>query len=154
MNNSVNATDKVKQDLGYKEDKSVMFISFEEYCRDFKMTTISAASTTDAGARSVVNCHFEEDPYLNTTQPVFFRLNLERDIDLTTETLAIMINQNMEKRLQTYRLDGHEEKYEPAAFSMFLINIATNEILLANKEIHESFTPTLQPRQSTLLASE
>ena len=63
-----------------------------------------------------------------------------------------MVNQNC-SRLPTYRLDGHKQKFEPAAFSIFLISIATGALVQTHK-ISDLFTPTLQPRDSKLTADK
>mmetsp|Transcript_25492 Transcript_25492/g.31850 ORF Transcript_25492/g.31850 Transcript_25492/m.31850 type:complete len:132 (+) Transcript_25492:921-1316(+) len=117
--------------------------------REFKRTSIAAEFVPEPSAHATLPFSFSDDPKLGTTQPAFIRMFLERDINLRKETLSITVHQQGE-RLRTYRLAGHQQKFEPAAFSIMLISDA-GELIFANKAL-ENFAPTLQPRDRTLRA--
>ena len=62
---------------------------------------------------------FRPDAALQTTRPAFFRFFLERDIDLSQETLTISVHQQGD-RLANYRLQT--AKFEPATYSIVLMS--------------------------------
>ena len=118
---SDNWTEELRDQLGGASDGSIIFLPFEDYVREFGRTCISAEHSNEPKAHATVPYTFDYEPSLDTSQPAFFRLTLERDIDTKKETFAITVQQQMD-RLATYRLEGHPNRFDPARFSIFLFS--------------------------------
>ena len=94
---SENWTEELRDQLGGATDGSVIFIPFEDYAQEFSRTCISAQHFNEPKVHSTVPYSFEIDPNLETSQPAFFRLTLERDVDTKKDTFAISVQQQMDR---------------------------------------------------------
>lgn len=147
-------TEELRGQLGYikgsAEQKAVFFIRFEDYVEQFKRTCIAAHFVREPQAHSRVKHSFKYDKSLGTTKPAFFRLFLDRELDLAQETFSISVHQQG-ARLATYKQQGNPNRYQPASFSIMLFT-ADGKLIDSCRGV-DTFTPTLQPKRGVLEAS-
>lgn len=89
-------TPDLRKRLGYTSSRGqedIFFMPFEEYIEIYKRTSIiSEPAAGQLQAHSQVKCTFTRERTSDTTKPAFFRFFLERDIDLSQETLTVSVH--------------------------------------------------------------
>ena len=68
-------------------------MAFEDYIELYKRTSIAVEQVYDnPKAHAKVRCTLVHDKNIGSTKPAFFKFFLERDIDLSKETLTISVH--------------------------------------------------------------
>ena len=68
-------------------------MAFEDYIEQFKRTNVAIEHVYDnPKAHAKVQCAFVHEKSIGSTKPAFFKFFLERDIDLSKETLTISVH--------------------------------------------------------------
>ena len=89
-------TPELRQRFSYQQgntSNSFFFMPFEAYIEQYKRTSVAVEQVLEPLAHARVQHSFSVDKSLGSSKPAFFRFHLERDIDLSRETLTISVHQ-------------------------------------------------------------
>ena len=68
-------------------------MAFEDYIEQYKRTSVAVEQVYDnPKGHAKVQCTFIHEKSIGSTKPAFFKFFLERDIDLSKETLTISVH--------------------------------------------------------------
>lgn len=87
-------TPELRERFGYfsQKDQGIFFMAFEDYVEQYKRTSVVVEQVIAPQSHAKVQCTYVKERPIGSTKPAFFRFFLERDIDLSQETLTISVH--------------------------------------------------------------